>query len=152
MKTYIKGHFFTLRNVVSASFLGILAALERHLFFTSLRRDAPFPSLTLNLHEQFRRVWKGTKARACQSLSVVSRAERDRGFSPQSSQVAHARNMSISEHRYCCEYKDLYEKKTYRFCNVRKWKDFNKKNSLPYLICVLRLSCVVHRPIYGRFL
>ena len=27
-----------------------------------------------------------------------------------------------------------------------------KKNSLPYLICVLRLSCVVHRPIYGRFL
>ena len=30
MKTCIKGHFFTLRNVVSASFLGILAALERH--------------------------------------------------------------------------------------------------------------------------
>ena len=27
-----------------------------------------------------------------------------------------------------------------------------KKNSLPYLICVLRLSSVVHRPIYGRFL
>ena len=24
------------------------------------------------------------------------------------------------------------------------------KNSLPYLNCALRLSCVVHRPIYGR--
>ena len=24
------------------------------------------------------------------------------------------------------------------------------KNSLPYLKCVLRLSCVVHGPIYGR--
>ena len=26
------------------------------------------------------------------------------------------------------------------------------KNSLPYLKCVLRLSCGVHRPIYGRFM
>ena len=25
------------------------------------------------------------------------------------------------------------------------------KNSLPYSKCVLRLSCVVHGPIYGRF-
>ena len=25
------------------------------------------------------------------------------------------------------------------------------KNSLPYLKCVLHLSCVVHGPIYGRF-
>ena len=25
------------------------------------------------------------------------------------------------------------------------------KNSLPYIKCVLRLSCVVHGPIYGRF-
>ena len=29
------------------------------------------------------------------------------------------------------------------------FSDFNKKNSLPYLKCVLRLSCVVHGPIYG---
>ena len=45
-------------------------------------------------------------------------------------------------------------KKTYRLCNLRKWKDFNKKkkNSLPYLKCVFRLSCVVHGPIYGRFM
>ena len=26
------------------------------------------------------------------------------------------------------------------------------KNSLPDLKCVLRLSCVVHGPIYGRFM
>ena len=26
------------------------------------------------------------------------------------------------------------------------------KNSLPYLKCVLRLSCVVHGTIYGRFM
>ena len=26
------------------------------------------------------------------------------------------------------------------------------KNSLPYLKCVLRLSCVVHGPIYDRFM
>ena len=26
------------------------------------------------------------------------------------------------------------------------------ENSLPYLKCVLRLSCVVHGPIYGRFM
>ena len=26
------------------------------------------------------------------------------------------------------------------------------KNSLPYLTCVLRLSYVVHGPIYGRFM
>ena len=41
-------------------------------------------------------------------------------------------------------------KKTNRFCNLRKWKDFYK-NSLPYLN-VLRLSCVVHGPIYGRLM
>ena len=36
-------------------------------------------------------------------------------------QVAQARNMSIGEHRHCCvtfKYKDLYGKKTYRFCNL----------------------------------
>ena len=60
--------------------------------------------------------------------------------------------MGIGEHRHS-KYKDLYGKKTYRFRNLRKWKDFNKKkNSSPYLKCVLRLSCVVHGPIYGRFL
>ena len=28
----------------------------------------------------------------------------------------------------------------------------SRKNNLPYLKCVLRLSCVVHGPIYGRFM
>ena len=28
----------------------------------------------------------------------------------------------------------------------------SKKNSLPYMKCVLRLSCVVHGPIYGHFI
>ena len=37
--------------------------------------------------------------------------------------------------------------KNYRFCYLNK-----KKNSLPYLKCVLRLSCVVHGRIYGRFM
>ena len=41
--------------------------------------------------------------------------------------------------------------KTYCFYNLRKY-DLNKKNSLPYLKCVLPLSCVVHGPIYGRFM
>ena len=31
-------------------------------------------------------------------------------------------------------------------------KGFQLKNSLHYLKCVLRLSCVVHGPIYGRFM
>ena len=30
-------------------------------------------------------------------------------------------------------------------------KRISIKNSLPYFKCVLRLSCVVHGPIYGRF-
>ena len=42
-------------------------------------------------------------------------------------------------------------KKTYRFCNLRN-ESISIKNSLPYLKCVLRLSCVVHWPIYGRFI
>ena len=42
-------------------------------------------------------------------------------------------------------------KKPIVFGNLRKWKDFNK-NLLPYLKCVLRLSCVVHGPIYGLFM
>ena len=28
----------------------------------------------------------------------------------------------------------------------------SKKDSLPYLKCVFNLSCVVHGPIYGRFM
>ena len=42
------------------------------------------------------------------------------------------------------------EKKTIVSCNLQKWKDINKKQLT--LKCVLRLSCVVHGPIYGRFM
>ena len=65
-------------------------------------------------------------------------------------EIAQVRPSSKYEHRHS-KYKDLYGKRTYRFCNLRKWKDFSK-NSLSYLKCVLRLSCVVHGPIYGRFM
>ena len=46
---------------------------------------------------------------------------------------------------------DLYGKKpivsvTYENTTI------SVKNSLPYLKCVLLLSCVVHGPIYGRFM
>ena len=68
--------------------------------------------------------------------------------------------MSIGEHRRASallrniqNIRICMGKKTYRFCNLRKWKDFNKKkNSLPYLKCDLRLSCVVQGPIYGHFM
>ena len=43
--------------------------------------------------------------------------------------------------------------KNISFLQPTKMKGFQlKKNSLSYLKCVLRISCVVHRPIYGRFL
>ena len=61
-------------------------------------------------------------------------------------QVAQARNMSIGEHRHCCvtlisKYKDLYGKKTYCFRNLRKWKDFNKKQLTLHKMCVTSLLC-----------
>ena len=34
------------------------------------------------------------------------------------------------------KYKDLHGKKTYRFCNLRKWKDFNKKQLTLPKMCV----------------
>ena len=42
-------------------------------------------------------------------------------------------------------------KKTYRFCNLRN-ESISIKNSLPYLKCVLRHSCVVNGPIYDPFM
>ena len=61
-------------------------------------------------------------------------------------QVAQARNMSISEHRHCC-----VTLKNIRICMGKKPivsltyenERISLKNSLPYLKCVLRLSCVV---------
>ena len=61
-------------------------------------------------------------------------------------QVAQARNMSISK------YKDLYGKKTCRFRNLRKWKDFNKKQLNLLKMCVTSLLCGPRTdlcPFYG---
>ena len=58
--------------------------------------------------------------------------------------------MNIGEHRHC--YKDLYGKKTYRFCNLRKWKDFNKKQLTLLKMCVTSLLCGPRAglwPFYG---
>ena len=65
-------------------------------------------------------------------------------------QVAQARNISIGEHRHCCvtfEYKDLYGKKTYRFCNLRKWKDFNKKQLTLHKMCVAVTETICFSPV-----
>ena len=41
------------------------------------------------------------------------------------------------------------EEKTYRSVTEENEK-ISIKSSLPYIKCVLHLSCVVHEPIYGR--
>ena len=56
-------------------------------------------------------------------------------------QVAQARNMSIGVVAEHSKYKDLYGEKTYRFCNLRKWKDFNKKQLTLLKMCVTSLLC-----------
>ena len=69
-------------------------------------------------------------------------------------QVAQARDVSIGEHRAL-----LRNIQNIRICMGKKPivsltyenERISIKNSLPYLKCVLRLSCVVHGPIYGRF-
>ena len=62
---------------------------------------------------------------------------------------------SIGEHRHCCItfeiIKDLYGKKPIVSVTYENER-ISIKNSLPYIKCVLRLSCVVHGPIYGRFM
>ena len=62
--------------------------------------------------------------------------------------------MSIGEHRHCCvtfKYKDLYGKKPI-VSETYENERISIKYSLPYLKCVVRLSCVVHGPIYGCFM
>ena len=75
-------------------------------------------------------------------------------FSRTPTQVAQVSNMSISKHRHCC-----ITFKTIRICIAKKTivsvtyenETISTKNSLPYLKCVLRLSCIVHGLIYGHF-
>ena len=84
-------------------------------------------------------------------LHIAHGAKRNTTFS--SPQVAQARNMSIGEHRHS-KYKDLYWNKTYRFCNLRKWKDFNKKQFTFLKMCVSSLLCGPRAdlwPFYGFF-
>ena len=73
-------------------------------------------------------------------------------------QVAQARKMSIGEHRRASAL--LRNIQNIKICMGKKptvsvtYKNerISIKNSLPYLKCVLRLSCVVHGQIYGRFM
>ena len=59
-------------------------------------------------------------------------------------QVVQVRNMSSAL---------LRDIRNVRICMRKKPILFNlKKNSLPYIKCVLCHSCVVHGPIYGRFM
>ena len=48
--------------------------------------------------------------------------------------------------------KDLYGGKKPIVSVTYENERISIKNSLPYLKCVLRVSCVVHGPIYGRFM
>ena len=70
-------------------------------------------------------------------------------------QVAQARNMSTGEHRHCCVTFKIkgfvWENKSIVSVTYENER-ISIKNSLPYSKCVLRLSCVVHGPIYGRFM
>ena len=79
---------------------------------------------------------------ATQVLREVAQARTDKHR--RTSTLLHTRENLVAYHS---KHKDLYEKKkTYE--NER----ISIKNSLPYIKCVLRLSCVVHGPIYGRLM
>ena len=71
-------------------------------------------------------------------------------------QVAQARNMSIAGASAL-----LRNVRNIRICMGKKpivsvtyenERISIEKNGLPYIKCVLRLSCVVHEPIYDRFM
>ena len=53
--------------------------------------------------------------------------------------------MSIGEHRHCCVTFEIegfvWEKKNYRFRNLRKWKNFSKKQLTLLKMCVRSLLC-----------
>ena len=75
-------------------------------------------------------LWNWDSSCKSENFHLNSQASNEPRESPQ---VAQARNMSID--------KDLYGKKTYRFCNLRKWKDFNKKQLTLLKMCVTSLLC-----------
>ena len=59
----------------------------------------------------------------------------------------------VAQHsKYRDLYKDLYGEKTYRFGNLRKWKEFNKKQLTLLKMCVTSLLCGPRAnlwPFYG---
>ena len=63
----------------------------------------------------------------------------------------------LDKHRDCCvtsKHEDLYGEKTYSFRNLRKWKDFNKKQLTLPKTCVTSLLCGQWAdlwPFYGLF-
>ena len=62
------------------------------------------------------------------------------------------------EHRHYCvtleiqrKFKDLYREKAYRFCNLRKRKDFNKKQLALLKMCVTSLLCGPRGDLWAPF-
>ena len=80
------------------------------------------------------------------------------GVKPQVTQTQNIASASIGEHRRASAL--LRNIQNIRICMGKKPtvsvtyenERISIKNSLPYLKCVLRLSCVVHGPNYGRFM
>ena len=125
----------------------------------------------LKWHRNLSKVWRSTSRSARRSFALICYRRR---VLPKSSflwvnkspirndfvpaQVAQARKMSIGEHRRASAL--LRNIQNIKICMGKKptvsvtYKNerISIKNSLPYLKCVLRLSCVVHGQIYGRFM
>ena len=78
-----------------------------------------------------------------------------------SQQVAQARNMSVGKRRRTSvllrkirSIRICKGKKTYRFWNVRKWKNFNKKQQILDKMCLTSLPCGPWAdlwPFYGLY-
>ena len=86
--------------------------------------------------------WSYSKSLDLKEFSIVH-VEYSYGR-PVPSQVAKVRNLSIGEHRHCCVTFEIWGfvwEKTYRFCSLRKWKDFNKKQHTLLKVCVASVLC-----------
>ena len=55
--------------------------------------------------------------------------------------MAQARTISIGTVAQHSKHNDSYGKKTYRFCNLPKWKNFNRKQLTLLQMCVTSLLC-----------
>ena len=135
--------FFAFHLTVSTSDLCIIA------FFDSKNIEEIFHLKTVT--ESFQSTtlgnWDFSLAEQTFDLAIMST-----GFSTgnPSSKYEHRRTSALL--RNIRNIKICIEKKTYRFRNIRKRKDFNKKNTLPYVKFVLRLSCVVQCKVKAVFI